>query len=167
MSRLIAALKTNFQDCESKRFVVRLARIDRARTDFGGHTGGVTPDPISNSEVKTSRADGTAGEALWESRSPPGTLERPGSEKDPGLSFLWPMVGRPAPLEVSPGGRHWPPRSSELRAQCPGPGGTAEGAAGGTWPFLICFSSAARASGVSGTGMAFSSATTLVPYALA
>ena len=44
---------------------------------FGGLTGGVTPDPISNSEVKTSRADGTAGEALWESRSPPGTLEEP------------------------------------------------------------------------------------------
>ena len=38
----------------------------------GGHTGGVTPDPISNSEVKSSRAHGTAGETLWESRSPPG-----------------------------------------------------------------------------------------------
>ena len=45
---------------------------------FGGLTGGVTPDPISNSEVKTSRADGTAGGTLWESRSPPGiTLKGP------------------------------------------------------------------------------------------
>ena len=81
--------------------LVRLARINRARTDFGGHTGGVTPDPISNSEVKTSRADGTAGEALWESRSPPGTLERPGSVKDPGFSFLGSRDGRRAESRLS------------------------------------------------------------------
>ena len=37
----------------------------------GGHTGGVTPDPIPNSEVKASWADGTAGDTLWESKSPP------------------------------------------------------------------------------------------------
>ena len=43
----------------------------------GGLTGGATPDPISNSEVKTSRADGTAGETLWESRSPPGIIPSP------------------------------------------------------------------------------------------
>src|SRR6266700_1213042 len=41
----------------------------------GGHTGGATPDPIPNSDVKTSRAHGTAGETLWESRSPPGLFE--------------------------------------------------------------------------------------------
>src|SRR3569833_1217675 len=51
---------------------------------FGGLTGGVTPDPISNSEVKTSRADGTAGEALWESRSPP-EIFQPRILTDPGL----------------------------------------------------------------------------------
>src|SRR5204862_8149566 len=38
----------------------------------GGNSGGATPDPIPNSEVKPSRADGTAGGTLWESRSPPG-----------------------------------------------------------------------------------------------
>ena len=37
----------------------------------GGYCGGVTPDPIPNSEVKPSSADGTAGETLWESRSLP------------------------------------------------------------------------------------------------
>lgn len=38
---------------------------------LGGYIRGVLPDPIPNSEVKPSRADGTAAEALWESRSPP------------------------------------------------------------------------------------------------
>ncbi len=38
---------------------------------FGGNVGRVTPDPIPNSEVKPIRADGTAGEALWESRTSP------------------------------------------------------------------------------------------------
>ncbi len=38
---------------------------------FGGNVGGVIPDPIPNSEVKPSRADGTAAETLWESRTPP------------------------------------------------------------------------------------------------
>src|SRR6266545_1584620 len=39
---------------------------------FGGHSGGETPGPIPNPEVKPSSADGTALEAGWESRSPPG-----------------------------------------------------------------------------------------------
>ena len=38
---------------------------------LGGHSSEVTPDPIPNSEVKLTSADGTAGEILWESRSPP------------------------------------------------------------------------------------------------
>ena len=38
---------------------------------LGGHSEEVTPDPIPNSEVKLTSADGTAGETLWESRSPP------------------------------------------------------------------------------------------------
>ena len=33
----------------------------------------VTPVPIPNTTVKLHRADGTAGEALWESRTLPGT----------------------------------------------------------------------------------------------
>ena len=46
--------------------------VDTSRLHFsGGYTGGVTPDPIPNSEVKHSRADGTARSFLWESRTPP------------------------------------------------------------------------------------------------
>ena len=40
----------------------------------GGHGGGETPVPIPNTAVKPARADGTWGEAPWESRSPPGFL---------------------------------------------------------------------------------------------
>ena len=39
---------------------------------FRGHSGGGTPGPIPNPEVKPSSADGTAGESLWESRWSPG-----------------------------------------------------------------------------------------------
>jgi hypothetical protein len=42
------------------------------RTVSGGHGGGDTPVPIPNTAVKPARADGTWGEAPWESRSPPG-----------------------------------------------------------------------------------------------
>ncbi len=37
----------------------------------GGHGGGETPVPIPNTAVKPTRADGTWGEAPWESRSLP------------------------------------------------------------------------------------------------
>ena len=42
----------------------------------GGNVGGATPDPIPNSEVKPSRADGTARVSEWESRTPPGLSPR-------------------------------------------------------------------------------------------
>ena len=38
----------------------------------GGDVDEATPDPISNSEVKLIGADGTAREAVWESRTLPG-----------------------------------------------------------------------------------------------
>ena len=38
----------------------------------GGNAGEVTPVPIPNTEVKLSRANGTAGATLWESRTMPG-----------------------------------------------------------------------------------------------
>ena len=38
----------------------------------GGNTGGETPVPIPNTEVKPSRADDTMVERPWESRSLPG-----------------------------------------------------------------------------------------------
>ena len=37
----------------------------------GDDSGGDTPLPIPNREVKPASADGTAGETLWESRSSP------------------------------------------------------------------------------------------------
>jgi hypothetical protein len=44
----------------------------------GGHSGGVTPVPIPNTEVKPASADGTWGDSPWESRSPPDfSLEAP------------------------------------------------------------------------------------------
>ena len=39
--------------------------------DSGGDSGGATPVPIPNTEVKSSSADGTARATGWESRSPP------------------------------------------------------------------------------------------------
>ena len=40
----------------------------------GGDIEEATPDPIPNSEVKLFGADGTAREAVWESRTLPGLL---------------------------------------------------------------------------------------------
>ena len=37
----------------------------------GGNTGKATPDPISNSVVKLTKADDTWLEAAWESRTSP------------------------------------------------------------------------------------------------
>ena len=42
----------------------------------GGDSGGVPPEPIPNSEVKPSNADGTAGVTQWESRSPPASFTK-------------------------------------------------------------------------------------------
>ena len=54
-------------DCQSFKAVYAARSI----SVFGGHTGGVTPVPIPNTEVKPSRADGTAWVTVWESRSLP------------------------------------------------------------------------------------------------
>ena len=52
----------------------------------GGHAGGVTPVPIPNTEVKSSRADVTAPAREWESRTLPGIfLERPAQETERGV----------------------------------------------------------------------------------
>ena len=42
----------------------------------GGNSGEATPVPIPNTEVKLSRADGTAGATLWESRTLPGFFQK-------------------------------------------------------------------------------------------
>ena len=56
----------------------RLAQRAQFNINFsGGNTGGVTPVPISNTAVKPSKADGTAWETAWESRTPPGSKLSP------------------------------------------------------------------------------------------
>ena len=42
----------------------------------GGHTAGVTPVPIPNTEVKPRRADDTARVTVWERRSLPGLIPK-------------------------------------------------------------------------------------------
>jgi hypothetical protein len=54
---------------------------------LGGYTGGVTPVPIPNTEVKLSRADDTMIERSWESRTLPGIFLSPSSIDD-GLFFV-------------------------------------------------------------------------------
>ena len=51
----------------------------------GGNSGEATPVPIPNTEVKLSRADGTAGATLWESRTLPGFFPK-ARDFDRGLS---------------------------------------------------------------------------------
>src|SRR5436305_2485145 len=43
----------------------------QSRNEVGDHTAGVTPVPIPNTAVKPRRADCTARETVWESRSSP------------------------------------------------------------------------------------------------
>jgi hypothetical protein len=49
----------------------------------GGDFEEATPDPIPNSEVKLFGADGTAREAVWESRTPPGFFMRSSERENP------------------------------------------------------------------------------------
>jgi hypothetical protein len=55
----------------SKKFVTNF---------FGGNGEEVTPVPIPNTEVKLFSADGTAWEAVWESRTPPENFYKPGTD---------------------------------------------------------------------------------------
>ena len=50
---------------------VPVASAAGGATAFGGESGGVTPVPIPNTEVKPASADGTWAETPWESRTPP------------------------------------------------------------------------------------------------
>src|SRR5438105_1751675 len=49
---------------------IPLKRVEWPK-DSGGYIGGVPPVPFPNTEVKPTRADGTARETVWESRSLP------------------------------------------------------------------------------------------------
>lgn len=65
----------------------------------GGDGGRALPDPIPNSVVKLSSADGTAGATLWESRTPPELC--PGlRKKDRGFFICW-AVARCSPVVPS------------------------------------------------------------------
>ena len=57
---------------EPRWFARHLALLVLRHVFPGGNSGEATPVPIPNTEVKLSRADGTAGAILWESRSLPG-----------------------------------------------------------------------------------------------
>ena len=51
-------------------------RLKTSYTVFGGYSVGVTPVLIPNTEVKSYRADDTALETMWESRSLPKLFAR-------------------------------------------------------------------------------------------
>ena len=70
----------------------------------GGYIGGVTPVPIPNTEVKPTRADGTAREAVWESRSLPHLFGPPVRDRTGG-PFFCPRAGGPRVTGPSDGAR--------------------------------------------------------------
>ena len=55
---------------------------------LGGFTGGATPVPIPNTEVKPSWADDTMTERSWESRTLPGLKLRAHQIISDGLFFI-------------------------------------------------------------------------------
>ena len=66
----------------------------------GGYSGDVTPDPISNSEVKLASANGTARETVWESRTPPDLSWDP--DLMVGVLFCAPGMGAVLEVKVHP-----------------------------------------------------------------
>ena len=56
----------------------------------GGLTGGATPVPIPNTEVKPSKADDTAAVRQWESRTLPGYKKKPAGESQQAFLFCGP-----------------------------------------------------------------------------
>src|SRR4028118_606358 len=70
----------------------------------GDDSGGDTPLPIPNREVKPASADGTARETLWESRSSPIFLWADQPVSLPAVSFVA-GAGGPASFCPNPGCR--------------------------------------------------------------
>jgi hypothetical protein len=54
------------------RMILKTLRTQDLFSIPGGLAGGATPVPIPNTEVKPSKADDTAAERQWESRTLPG-----------------------------------------------------------------------------------------------
>src|SRR5712692_3134255 len=92
---------------------------------FGGYIGGVTPVPIPNTEVKSSRADGTSRETARESRSLPDSFRPPDSRQagffSPAQAGGQERGGEPPPASPSGAARSEPPPSEEAggRGQAP------------------------------------------------
>jgi hypothetical protein len=94
----------------------------------GGHTGGATPVPIPNTEVKPSKADATAAVRQWESRTLPGYNKGPLVERSAGLFFSDKDTGVPRlscsdTFRIDPfglGGRKPSgiPSAANMRSQC-------------------------------------------------
>ena len=92
----------------------RLCGARPLTTDFGGHSGGVTPVPIPNTEVKPTSADGTWGETPWESRTPPDfSVEGPTSVGP--FSRFPPRSRGPCGSSTPARSCHVPPRTRPVR----------------------------------------------------
>ena len=63
-------------------------RTQNSKEVPGGITGGATPVPIPNTEVKPSKADDTAAVRQWESRTLPGYNKGPLIERSAGLFYF-------------------------------------------------------------------------------
>ena len=62
-------------------------RLKTSYTVFGGYSVGVTPVLIPNTEVKSYRANDTALETVWESRSPPKLFRKASIRQGGGFLF--------------------------------------------------------------------------------
>src|SRR5207245_10892841 len=94
------------------RLNYNLLLVDTVFTSPGGHAGGVTPVPISNTEVKPSRADDTAAVRLWESRTLPGLNKRSAGFGQQAV-FIFP--GSATYFQKITGGIGYPPRFDRTR----------------------------------------------------
>ena len=113
VARLVRALgEGRLLASASTRPTGRLPSPSRRLDNLGGHSGGETPLPIPNREVKPASADGTRGASPRESRTPPTslagepmvpppapTLERVGTHGSPACP----------PSAQLPDGRTWTP----------------------------------------------------------
>ena len=133
---------------ESSRIERRLC-ASPLTTDFGGHSGGVTPVPIPNTEVKPASADGTWEETPWESRTPPDFSERAPTSVGARSRFRrrWPcsvvsscLPPRRAvdngPGKRASGGRCGPSRATEAAGT---PGAGRQAAARGSTEVELCW----------------------------
>ena len=73
MAQILTTITRKTTLCSFER--TAFARTPKSQTS-GDHAGGVPPVSISNTEVKTSRADDTWGASSWQSRSSPGNKRK-------------------------------------------------------------------------------------------